>query len=183
MKTAVIYASKTGFTKKYAEWISEELTADMFELSEISIDKLVNYDTIIFGGGLYAVGINGINIITKNFEKLKDKKIVVFATGVSPSREEAIIEIKNKNLPGEMQKSIKYFYLRGGFEYRRLKSLDKLLMTLLKWKISAKKILRMKLIPDERGMLAAYDVPLDFTRRKNIRALVNYVRFKDSSAS
>ncbi len=26
MKTIVVYKSKTGFTKKYAEWISEELS-------------------------------------------------------------------------------------------------------------------------------------------------------------
>ncbi|GEA31640.1 flavodoxin [Clostridium beijerinckii] len=28
MKTVVIYKSKTGFTKKYAKWIAEELSAD-----------------------------------------------------------------------------------------------------------------------------------------------------------
>jgi menaquinone-dependent protoporphyrinogen IX oxidase len=176
MKVAVIYASKTGFTKKYAEWISEELPADIFEVSEASIVTLVNYDTIIFGGGLYALGINGINIITKNFNRLKNKKIVVFATGVSPSRNEAITEIINKNLHEEMQKQIKFFYLRGGFDYKRLKPLDKVMMTLLKWKITSKKLLRIKLIPDERGMLAAYDIPVDFTRKKNIKALIDYVR-------
>ena len=32
MKVAVIYNSQTGFTKKYAEWISEATGADCLEL-------------------------------------------------------------------------------------------------------------------------------------------------------
>lgn len=30
-KTVVIYKSKTGFAKKYAQWISEELHCDLME--------------------------------------------------------------------------------------------------------------------------------------------------------
>ena len=36
MKTVVIYKSRTGFTKKYAEWISEELSADIFDVSKVT---------------------------------------------------------------------------------------------------------------------------------------------------
>ena len=35
MKTLVIYTSQTGFTKRYAEWISEELDADIYELKDV----------------------------------------------------------------------------------------------------------------------------------------------------
>ena len=34
MKTLVIYTSQTGFTKKYAEWISTRLNADMLTIQE-----------------------------------------------------------------------------------------------------------------------------------------------------
>ncbi len=33
MKTIVIYNSQTGFTKRYAEWITEATGADLLELS------------------------------------------------------------------------------------------------------------------------------------------------------
>ncbi len=69
----VIYKSKTGFAKKYAEWISEALKCDIKENTKLSLDDLIQYDTIIYGGGLYAVGINGINLIKNNFEALKEK--------------------------------------------------------------------------------------------------------------
>jgi menaquinone-dependent protoporphyrinogen IX oxidase len=170
MKIVVIYKSKTGFTKKYAEWISKELSADIFNVSKVTTNILTAYDTVIYGGGLYIVGINGVKLITKNLDKLKDKKVVVFATGMSPFRVEAINEVRNKNLTTEEQKHIQFFYLRSGFDYSKLKPFDRLLMTLLKWKIKIKK----ELTPDERAILASYGNPVDFTRKKNIDEIITY---------
>ncbi|MBC2578850.1 flavodoxin domain-containing protein [Clostridium sp. DJ247] len=175
MKTVVIYKSKTGFAKKYAEWIAEELSADIFEFSKVTTNMLTSYDTVIYGGSLYAVGINGVKLITQNLDKLKGKKVVVFATGASPSREEVISEVRNKNFTSEQQKYIRFFYLRGGFDYSKLKPFDKVLMTLLKWKIKWKIKGKKKSTPDERGMLTIYDKPTDFTRKKNIDEIITYV--------
>jgi menaquinone-dependent protoporphyrinogen IX oxidase len=174
MKTIVIYKSKTGFTKKYAQWIAEALSADILDVSKVDINELNKYDNIVYGGSLYAVGITGLKLIIKNLEKLKDKKIVVFATGASPSSERVINEVANKNFTSEQQKSIKFFYLRGGFDYKKLNFFDRFLMTLLKWKIKSKN--KAQLTKDEIGMLAVYDKPVDFTLRKNIDEIVNYIR-------
>lgn len=173
MKIVVIYKSKTGFTKKYAEWIANKLSADIFEVSKVNINMLSPYDTVIYGGSLYAVGITGIKFITQNLDKLKSKKLVVYATGASPVRDETITEIKNKNFTPEQQKHIRFFYFRGGFDYSKLNLFDKMLMSLLKLKIKSKK----DLTPDEKGMLAIYDKPVDFTREKIIDELINYVNF------
>lgn len=174
MKALVVYKSKSGFAKKYAQWIAEELQADIYEASKVDRNMLMLYDTIIYGGGLYAVGINGLKLITRNFEKIKDKKLVVFATGATPSRDEDIEKVRAANFTPEQQKYIRFFYLRGGFDYTHLKLIDKILMNLLKLKLKYKN--KEKLIPDERGMLAAYDKPIDFTRKKNIEKLIEYVR-------
>ncbi|MCR4429667.1 MAG: flavodoxin domain-containing protein [Tepidanaerobacteraceae bacterium] len=171
MKTIVIYKSKTGFTKKYAEWIAEELSADIFEASRVSADMLEAYDIVIYGGGLYAVGINGVKLITKNLDRLHGKKVVVFATGMSPRREETIAEIRSRNFTSEQLKTIRFFYLRGGFDYGKLKPFDRILMTLLKWKIQMKK----ELTPDEKGMLAVYDRPADFRRKEDIGEIISHV--------
>lgn len=171
MKTIVIYRSKSGFARKYAEWIAEELSADLFDASKASKDDLIGYDTVIYGGGLYAAGINGVKFIKQNLDKLKGKKVIVFATGASPSRDEAIKDVKNKNFTSEEQKHIRFFYLRGGFDYSKLKPIDKILMTFLKWTLKRKKMLT----PDEKGILASYDKPADFTSKKNIDELISYV--------
>ena len=81
-KIAVIYKSEYGSTKKYAEWIAEELDGDLIENVKIRADDLENYDIIVYGGGLYAGGINGISLINKEFDKLKDKSLIVFTVGL-----------------------------------------------------------------------------------------------------
>lgn len=171
MKAVVIYKSKTGFTKKYAQWIASELSADIFDVSKINTNKLRDYDVVIYGGSLHAVGINGIQFIKQNLDKLKNKKIIVFATGASPSRDEVIKKVKNKNFTPEQQENIRFFYLRGGFDYSKLNLFDKLLMNFLKMKLKKKE----NLTPDERGMLSIYDKPVDFTRQENIKEIISYI--------
>lgn len=178
MQSVVVYRSKTGFAKQYAEWIAEELSADLFEASKVTVETLAPYDTVIYGAGLYAVGINGIKLIKDNLDKLAGKKIVVFATGASPGRPEEIAGVVNSNFTPEQQKLIRFFYLRGGFDESRLTFTDKVLMTLLKWKLRWKEKRNADMHPDERGMLNAYSRPVSFARRSNIAELIEYVSSK-----
>lgn len=175
MKTLVIYKSKTGFTKKYAEWIAEELSADIIHAPNVTANMLSAYDCVIYGGGLYVVGINGVKLITQNIDKLKDKKVIVFATGMSPFREEVAREVIVKNFTLEQQEIIQFFYMRGGFDYSKLNPFDKMLITLLKASIKWKKIRKKKLNSDEIGILAVFSKPTDYTKRAKIDELVAYV--------
>ena len=171
MKTVVVYKSISGFTKKYAEWIAEELEADLLRIEKIDIDILLKYEIIIYGGSLHAVGISGVNIIKNNLNKLRDKNIIIFTTGASLAKESIVSEVKDSNFSAEEQKQIQFYYFRGGFDFNKLNLINKILMTLLKWKIKLK---RHK-TPDEKGMLAAYSKPMDFTKKENIKELLEYV--------
>lgn len=174
MKTAVIYKSKTGFTKKYADWLAEDLSADIFEVSGVDSSTLEKYDTIIYGGSLHATGIIGVGFLKKNIDKLKDKRVIVFACGASPASEDVLSEVIMHNFTAEQQEQIKCFYLRGGFDYNKLPAFEKVLMTLFKWGIILKKKIKKDLNSDEIGMLEAYEKP-DFTERSNIEEIVAYV--------
>lgn len=171
----MIYKSKTGFTRKYAEWIAEDLSADVFEVSKVNSSSLTEYDTIIYGGSLYATGIIGINFLKKNIDKLIDKRVIVYACGASPPSEEVLKEVITHNFTPDQQKHIKFFYLLGGFNYNKLPPFDKFLMTLFKWRILLKKNFKKKLNSDEIGMLEAYEKPADFTDKRNIERIINYV--------
>ncbi len=170
MKTVVVYKSMSGFTKKYAEWIAQELSADLSEAKKIDNDKLQKYDTIIYGGSLHAGGISGVNLIKKNLKRLKGKNIIIFTTGASPSKESTVSEIRERNFSVDEQ--IRFYYFRGGFDFNKLDLMNKVLMTLFKWVIQLKR----DKTADEKGMLASYSKPVDFTRKENIRELLEYVR-------
>lgn len=170
-KTIVIYRSSTGFTKNYATWLSEELKCDLLQGKNIQVSDLLNYDTIIYGGGLYASGLSGIKLITKNFEQLKEKKLIVFAVGASPVREETTEEIRKANIPADMNSKIKFFYLRGGFDYTRLNPFMKLLMSLKKLQVKS----QQNTNPDAKGFLASYERPMDFTNKKYIKPILESI--------
>jgi len=172
MKTAVIYRSRTGFTRTYAEWIAQELGADLFEASDVSIAQLSPYDAVVYGGGLYAVGVNGVSFITKNLDRLSGKKIVVFATGASPLKQKVIDDVTARNFTPAHLEKIRFFYLRGGFDFEKLPWHLKMAMRLMAWTLRRKK----ELNEDEAGMLAVMDIPANFTDRKNIEELIRYLR-------
>lgn len=47
MKSIVIYKSQTGFTKKYAEWISEAAACEAVDIKTASKMNLFEYDAIV----------------------------------------------------------------------------------------------------------------------------------------
>ncbi|SKC91931.1 flavodoxin domain-containing protein [Maledivibacter halophilus] len=174
-KIAVIYKSKYGSTKKYANWIAGKVGGDIFEVSNVKVKKLFSYDTIIFGGGLYASGINGVSTITKNFEKLKDKNLVVFTIGLARTDDKEIFNpIIQKNFTEQMTKKIKFFHFRGGIDYKDLSFMHKTMMAMLKKMVSKKK--PEELSEDDKGILETYGKKVDFTDINTIEPLIEYVK-------
>lgn len=172
MRAVVIYWSKTGFVKKYAKWIAEELSIDARPGDMIDVSDLKEYDTIIFGGGLYAGGINGSKFMKKAIHEYKDKRFVIYSTGASPGRKEEIGEVWKRAFTDEEREKTHLFYLRGGFDYDKLGMKDKVLMKLLKKKLESKK----ERTEDEQGMLDAYERPVDFTDKGLIKPILELVR-------
>ena len=115
MNAIVIYKSKYGSTKTYAEWIAEELGCEAVDVTAVKADDLLSYDTIVYGGGLYAETINGVNFITKNIEKLAGKKIIVYSTGLTPldCRDYYDRMVMEKNFKGDMKEKVKVYNFLG----------------------------------------------------------------------
>lgn len=110
MKVLVTYQSKTGFTKQYAEWISEELKCDLKELKNV---KDVNdYDLVIYGGWIMGGIIKGV----KKIKKLNPKKLIVFGVGLTPKKNLNTDKmIKDNNL-----EDTPFFYYEGGTNPKKM---------------------------------------------------------------
>ena len=50
MSGVILYQSKYGATKRYAEWLSEETGFDCTETRKASIDEVATYDIVILPG-------------------------------------------------------------------------------------------------------------------------------------
>jgi menaquinone-dependent protoporphyrinogen IX oxidase len=173
-KSVVVYKSKYGSTKKYAEWIAENLNIDLFEYTKVNIEKLLSYETIIYGGGLYASGINGKDLIAKNFNALRNKNLIVFTVGLAATGDKEIFTpIIDKNFTEEMKTKIKFFHLRGGIDYKKLTFIHKIMMGMLKKVVAKKKPEDMT--EEDQMMLDTYGDKVDFTDKTTIEPLILYV--------
>ena len=171
-KIAVIFKSTYGHTKKYAEWIAKELNADLLDELRVKPQTLEKYNIIVYGGGLYATGINGAKLLSDNADLLLKKKLVVFAVGLSDDlsqEEQAKLLTHNFSLP--MQKNMKFFCLRGGINHKKLSLVHKLMMSKQKTMLEQKK----DKTNQEELLLNTYGVNIDFTEKKNIQPVIDYV--------
>ena len=174
MKAIVIYKSKYGSTKQYAHWIGEELNCEIKEAKKVKIEDLEGYDTIIYGGGLYAEVISGVNLITKNINKLSGKKLIVFSTGITPLDcrnyyDKLVIE---KNFKKEMLDRIKVFNFMGKMIIDELSLPHKTAIKALKKLMSSKE----NPTEMEKLLIDLCDADGDFTDRSAISELVSYVK-------
>ena len=94
MKVMVVFSSKTGNTEKYAKWIAEELGTEAVPANNVRIKDLKDYETIIYGGGLYAERINGIKFIKKNLKKLGIKISAPFEHKITEHLKSAQIKME-----------------------------------------------------------------------------------------
>ena len=168
----ILYQSKYGATKKYADWLVEETGYDCIETKDAKVANLQNYDVVILGGGVYASGIAGLQFIKKNIGRLGNKKIVVFAVGASPYDEKAIMQIRKMHFKDELR-NIPLFYCRGAWDEEKMKFIDRTLCKMLQ-KVVAKQN------PDEyepwqKALMCAAGQKCDWTDKAYLEALLKYI--------
>lgn len=174
MNTIVIYKSKYGSTKQYAEWIAEELSCRAINAKDVKFEDIKDYDTIIYGGGLYAEVINGSTIITKNIDKLADKKVIVYTTGLTPvdCREYYDKMVVEKNFKNGVPENVKIFNFIGKMIIDELSLVHKTAIKTLK-KIMSGKENPTKM---EKMLIDLCDADGDFSDRNSIKELIQYVQ-------
>ena len=128
-KFILYYKSKYGSTKKYAEYISSKLGCEMKDAFLATDEEIEEYDTIIFGGGVYASAIIGSNFLNNHENVLKNKRIIVFAVGLTEYDEyNSSKSLFRKNIPNALLNKIFTFNLFGALDYKKLKFMEKILV-------------------------------------------------------
>lgn len=164
--TLIIYRSKYGATKQYAQWLATELLADLKEAKQVKKQELNSYETIIYGGGIYVEHVNGVSLITKHLSNLKDKRIIVFGVGLAAP---------NETLTKTLQETVlgtHFFYLRGSLNFTRLTLIDKILM------LAFKRIIKKIPHPtqEQLDMLDVYQTPVNHVERSNLNELIQFIK-------
>lgn len=172
-KGIILYQSKYGATKKYAQWLQEATQYDCVETKKADIRTVQQYNVIILGGGVYASGIAGLSFLKKNIRALKGKKIAVFCVGASPYDEKAIEEGYVHNFKEEL-KGIPCYYCRGAWDQDVMSFADRTLCNMLQKAVA-------KQDPDtyepwQKALMCAVGQKCDWTDKKYLEPLLEYVK-------
>jgi menaquinone-dependent protoporphyrinogen IX oxidase len=171
-KIAVIYQSIHGTAKQYAEWLAEELGAELITRKVATAIDLDKYDVVIYGGGLYGPsGIVGSDLVSKK----KLKHLVVFTVGLADPEITDYSDILKKNFPNADIQPEKVFHLRGGIDYDKLSIVHRGMMAMLK-KMTINKKPKEEWSSDDKVFAETYGGKVDFVSRESITPIVEYVK-------
>lgn len=146
-RTIVLYTSKYGAAETYAQWIAEALGCCAVPLDKFSKKELQGYDTVIYGGGVQAGGVRGLEQFTKWIKgdlKLRqmakrgtiseaeaaeigafDRQYYIFAVGISLDSEENRLQLRDINFDKDWLRELPCFFLPGAFDPAKLTGVDK----------------------------------------------------------
>ena len=174
-KIVVVYKSKYGTTKRYAQWIAEELACAIFEQSKINPNDLSQYDTILYGGGLYAGSVAGLKKFLPRLGSALNKKLVLFMVGTTnPAETKVYAEIAKRNLPAKWEDRFEVFALRGDQLFSKMSGLHRLLMRMPK-SIAEKKPVAER-TEDDNHFLENFGSDVIFTTREQIEPILRYLQ-------
>ena len=172
MKTLVVYTSQTGFTKRYAQWLSDEMKADMYDLKEVQKKDdsfYSDYEAIVYAGWAMAGKVVKANWFLNKTTGWKDKKLAIICVGGCPG-DAPECEAMMKGILSEEQSSyIKAFYCQGGFNYDKMNTASKLAMKMF--------IGSLKKKPDEKSKTMAEMISkgYDISDMKYIQPVIEYL--------
>lgn len=175
MKTLVIYTSQTGFTKRYAEWISEELDADIYELKDVkkkTNDFFETYEAIIYAGWCMAGMVVKVKWFFERAAYWKNKKLSIVAVGASPNDNPEVEEFLNNVLTDEQRPFIKAFYCQGGINYDKMKFSSRTAMKMFANSLKKNK----NSSEDDRKKGEMISRSYDISDKRFIEPVVDYIR-------
>lgn len=172
----IVYQSATGFTEKYANWLSEALGCKAVKLKKITERELSQYDTVIFGSRIHAGRIDGFDKARKLYAASGASRLILFVTGGAPAEAEAVIEkMWQDNLSAEELMNLPHFYMPGGLCYEKMSLPDRMIM-----KMAAKMMSKEKNKSDaEAGFAQAIGASYDNSDIKYTQSLVACLRSED----
>jgi menaquinone-dependent protoporphyrinogen IX oxidase len=118
MKTLILYTSKTGNTKTYAEDIAKQVNGDVAPLKGFRVKKMQDYDTIVFGGWVEGGTIKGLDKFLSFYPKISKKNVIVFSVGMAVPTPDGRSLMIEQNLLDMYH--VRYYQFRGSFDMKKL---------------------------------------------------------------
>ncbi len=130
-KIAVVYSSKSGHTKQYADWLKEEIDdVDVIPAATFSPSQTMAYKLIIFACGVYGDKLSIMDFVKKNITAMAPQKTMIMAVSwYTNDSEEAQKKLIEENYPEQFKNTVPLFVLNSGIDKKSLSAMDKMKLT------------------------------------------------------
>jgi predicted NodU family carbamoyl transferase len=158
---AIVYESNTGFTRKYAELLSQATDLPAYERKMAGTN--VKKDSAVFYMGWLLAGS------VKGFKKARSKFRIkgLAAVGMSNPADEAALDAVLKYRQDDMPA----FYLQGGFDKNKLRGIYKFMMNNVSSSLSKKE----NKTDAELQMLDITANGADFIKKENLDPIIAWI--------
>lgn len=131
MRIKIIYHTKWGSAQQYAEWLAEEISAEISPAQEFDATELPNIDTVCLVSRTYMGRIQIAGLMKKYWPELSLKNIILVAVGQIPEeKSRETFEL----IPEEIRTKLKYFKVPGAIDLDKLNFLEKKIVKMMRSK-------------------------------------------------
>lgn len=125
-KVLVVYNSKYGSTAEYAEWIAEELGADLMAYDKKKLGYMTLYRYVVYIAWIRGTEITHFDLIRRNYENfsLDNREMFYCAVGIADATEEYVNGLLGRNAYMGFDRS-RLFVLPGRLDLEKLSAVDK----------------------------------------------------------
>lgn len=130
-ESIVIYTTKRGSTKQYAEWIAEDLGCRALPLSDAKGMDLHGYSCIIYGGWIRGSGIVDFDKFAKMLDDELMRRLIVYGVGFADETVDNYAQVWGYSIgkidPKNEHRVLMYI-LGGRYDPASVTGLDRFLM-------------------------------------------------------
>ncbi len=161
MHGIIIYKSRYGATKEYAEWLREDTGFDLCEVKACPRD-LGAYDTVVVATSILAGRPLLAKWLADRWPALREKRVLLLLVNVTadPTARAAIVP---HSLPA-IAPHLAVFPVGGRYDLARMRPVDRFLITT---------VAKMEKRPEVKAELLA---TRDLVKRESLREILDYIR-------
>jgi len=165
----IVYASNSGFTKKYAILLGEQTGIKVYELKE-ALAQLEKDSEILFMGWMCAGMVKGFAKAAKNYKVMGVCGVGMGTMNDDTQRQGIVTRLR---MPDES-----VFYLQGGYDITKLHGMNKFMMKMIGKTVVKKYEEKEDKTPEEIQMLDLYKNGGDFVSVENLSKVIAWVNKK-----
>ena len=176
MKSVILYGSRYGSARRYAQELSKQ--TDIPAVSYQEAPPLSKLETIVYIGALYAGGVLGLTKTLRRQSFGEHQRLVIVTVGLADpdilQNRENIRNALQKQIPAQLYGRAAVFHLRGAIDYQALSLGHRTMMALLHRSLQKKPAEEWS--EEDRALMETYGKQADFVDFGSLRPMIEEIQ-------